>query len=245
MPLTFSPPIAAVRQVPISPGDATKFLNGATPPAFTTPAGGGGSSAYTINPQVAPYTFVLGDAQKLVTGTSGVEFTIPANADVAFPVGTWIDLFCDADWNASNHILAAVGVDLGWSNSDGSGAYIYGGQTFRLIKIATNEWYMTTIRPIFGTGIVLVDGLGQTSIAAAGTDYVAPGGAGTVVADTGWTANADSGDKTDVIPSSATLAGYAAALDLVASGLGAAFVNTAEKVKAIEAALAAGVRPNA
>lgn len=66
-----------------------------------------------------------------------------------------------------------------------------------------------------------------------------------ITVDTGWTANADAGSKTDVIPSSATIAGFVTALDVVASGLGAAFAATAEKCKALEAALAASLRPNA
>lgn len=64
-------------------------------------------------------------------------------------------------------------------------------------------------------------------------------------ADTGWTANADVGDKTSVIPSNATLDAMQAALNLVVAGFGDAFVATADKVKALESALANSLRPNA
>lgn len=63
--------------------------------------------------------------------------------------------------------------------------------------------------------------------------------------DTGWTANADGGDKTSSIPSNATLDAMQAALNLVVAGFGDAFVATADKVKALETALANNLLPNA
>lgn len=72
-----------------------------------------------------------------------------------------------------------------------------------------------------------------------------PGGTGTVAADTGWTANADAGDKTSVIGSTATLDTIATALNIVTAGAGTQLENIAQKVKAIEAALALAKRPNA
>lgn len=66
-----------------------------------------------------------------------------------------------------------------------------------------------------------------------------------VVADTGWTANADGGDKTKVIPSSATLATLQTAMNLAVSGSGDALVAIAAKCKALETALVAAKLPNA
>lgn len=66
-----------------------------------------------------------------------------------------------------------------------------------------------------------------------------------IYTDTGWTANSDAGDKTAAIPSSATLDAMQAALNLVVAGFGDAFVASAEKTKALEAALVARVTPNA
>lgn len=66
-----------------------------------------------------------------------------------------------------------------------------------------------------------------------------------LVDDSGWSANADSGDKTQSIPSSATLATMQAALNLVASGAGDALLATAQKCKALETALNAALLPNA
>lgn len=71
-------------------------------------------------------------------------------------------------------------------------------------------------------------------------------GAITVVPpDTGWTANADTGDKTAVIPNNATIAAMQAALNLVVAGFGDAFVAVSDKVKAMEDVLASNKRPNA
>lgn len=63
--------------------------------------------------------------------------------------------------------------------------------------------------------------------------------------DSGWTANADAGDKTVVIGSTASLTTIATALNLVSAGAGTALLNIAQKVKALESILAAGQFPNA
>lgn len=67
---------------------------------------------------------------------------------------------------------------------------------------------------------------------------------GLIALDSGWTANSDAGDKTKVIGSSASLATIATALNLVTSGAGTQLQNIAEKVKALETALAARLLPN-
>lgn len=64
-------------------------------------------------------------------------------------------------------------------------------------------------------------------------------------ADTGWTANADVGDKTKVIPTASSIVTIAAALNLAVTGAGTLLLATAEKCKALETALVAGKRPNA
>lgn len=66
-----------------------------------------------------------------------------------------------------------------------------------------------------------------------------------LTADTGWTANADAGTKTAVIPSTATIAGLVTALNLVSPQLGTILAATAEKVKALEDALVNSLVPNA
>jgi hypothetical protein len=67
----------------------------------------------------------------------------------------------------------------------------------------------------------------------------------TTIIDAGWTANADAGDKTAVIPSQATVAGMVTALNTVSAGLGTLIQEMASKIKALEAALATLLLPNA
>lgn len=101
-----------------------------------------------------------------------------------------------------------------------------------------------------------VSGLGSAALVASSTfattaqgakadSALQPGGSGTVSADTGWTGNTDTGSKSAVIPASATLTAMQAALNLVVAGFGDAFVATAAKVKALEAAGVAFKVPNA
>lgn len=66
-----------------------------------------------------------------------------------------------------------------------------------------------------------------------------------IAADTGWTANADSGDKTKSIANASNITTIAAALDIAVTGAGTLLLNTAEKVKSLETALVASKRPNA
>lgn len=70
-------------------------------------------------------------------------------------------------------------------------------------------------------------------------------GTGILQPDTGWTANADGGDKTKSIGTSASLATIATALNLVSAGAGTALQAVAEKCKALETALVAALIPNA
>jgi hypothetical protein len=57
--------------------------------------------------------------------------------------------------------------------------------------------------------------------------------------DSGWSANADAGDKTKVIPAAATIVTIAAALDVLVAGAGALLLDVAEKCKAQQTLLAA------
>lgn len=87
------------------------------------------------------YTFVLGDAQtyKQFTSASAVSAIIPANASVAFVVGTIILL---EQYGAGTVTLSgAVGVTL---NSNG-GKVVSNGQfaVFSILKVATNTWTLS------------------------------------------------------------------------------------------------------
>lgn len=68
---------------------------------------------------------------------------------------------------------------------------------------------------------------------------------GLITADSGWIGNADTGSKSSVIPSSATLATIQTGLNLAVAGAGDALAATAAKVKAMETALVSFKVPNA
>lgn len=90
------------------------------------------------NTQTASYTLVLADAGKSVKMNVGSanNLTIPPNADVAFEIGTRIDII---QWGAgATTIVAGAGVTI--RSSDGH-MQLYGqyaGATAE--KVATNEW---------------------------------------------------------------------------------------------------------
>lgn len=81
--------------------------------------------------------------------------------------------------------------------------------------------------------------------AASGATALQPGGTGTVSYDTGWFANADSGDKTASVLGSGDLATIATAMNVVVPNSGDALRTIGEKLKALEAALVLAKIPNA
>lgn len=118
---------------------------GATGPAGATgatgSAGADASVTQSINAQSGTtYTYVLGDAGKLITGSNAgaTVFTVPTNASVAFPTGTHLDSSQVGAGTLS--FAAAGGVTI-----DSIGGFLsisaqYG--TATLIKIGTNEWIL-------------------------------------------------------------------------------------------------------
>lgn len=99
------------------------------------------SATQPINAQSGTtYTFVLGDAGYLVTGSNGsaTTFTVPPNSSVPFSVGTRIDIVQVGAGKLT--IAAGVGVTI---NSQGGllscGAQYVG---VSLIKTATNTWLL-------------------------------------------------------------------------------------------------------
>lgn len=63
--------------------------------------------------------------------------------------------------------------------------------------------------------------------------------------DTGWTANADAGDKTQAIASTASISTIATALNTLSAGSGTLIAAMAAKIKALETVLVALKTPNA
>ena len=94
-----------------------------------------------INAQTGTtYTFVLGDAGRLVTASnaSAQTYTVPPNSSVAYPVGTKIDV---VQIGAGKVTLAqGSGVTINSKNSRKALAGQYVGAT--LIKTATDTWLL-------------------------------------------------------------------------------------------------------
>lgn len=134
----------------------------------------------------------------------------------------------DQTWEGFFNNSISVGCLIGLTNSSGV-PYFY-----RVTGIVDNTGFTT----------LSVAQVSAASTAFSGDFYVTFALAH-LIFDTGWTANSDVGSKTAVIPDDATLNAMVAALNLVASGFGDAFVAVADKVKAIESTLATGILPNA
>jgi len=99
------------------------------------------------NPQSSNYTLVLADANKQITDSSGsgstLTWTIPANASVAFPIGTTI-VFVTSTLAPRN--IAITSDTLRWLPSGGTGTRlltINGLAT--AMKIAATEWIITGV----------------------------------------------------------------------------------------------------
>lgn len=103
-------------------------------------SGGGGGTALAINTQGGAYTPALTDAGALVRMASGapVAFTVPPDADVAFPVGSVIQVRQAGGGQVT--FVAAAGVTI---NSAETLKLRKQGSTGALIKIAANTWDLT------------------------------------------------------------------------------------------------------
>lgn len=99
-----------------------------------------------INNQASNYTFALTDRGKMIVSGAGgpYTFTIPANASVAFPIGSAISL---TNFSAGSSSLAITTDTLFWPN--GSGAAPTGTRTiasasnFTIVKITATQWIVT------------------------------------------------------------------------------------------------------
>jgi hypothetical protein len=92
--------------------------------------------------QNANASFALSDRSKHWFHSDGAAYTwtIPANGSVAFPIGTEIDLICDAT-AAANITLAITTDTLVWLPSGGTGSRTLGQYArAKLIKVTATKW---------------------------------------------------------------------------------------------------------
>lgn len=107
----------------------------------------GGNPVYSGIPQNlqnANYQFVLADnGRHIYTSTSGLTFTIPANASVAFPIGTAITFINESAGNATLAITTDI---LSWlkggSNAAGTRT-IATESAVTLLKVSATRWVLT------------------------------------------------------------------------------------------------------
>lgn len=109
---------------------------------------GGGNSGLTITSKSADYTLVLADANSgflhPTTDTTARTFTIPANASVAFPVGTAITF---RNQNGAGVLSIAITTDtmrLVGSGSTGTRTLAANGVA-TAVKETTTEWFITGV----------------------------------------------------------------------------------------------------
>ena len=126
-----------------------------------------GSSAVSFpqNSQSADYTLVLEDAGKMIfhpaADTMGRTWTIPANASVAFPVGTVIMLVVQEGAGGIRLIITSDTLRNmnGWTGS----RWLAENVQYYLVKVTTTEWLLA--------GDIAIERL-QIAVAHATTPYI-------------------------------------------------------------------------
>jgi hypothetical protein len=122
---------------------ATLTLNG-TLTTGNTAATEVGFKGTPFNGQAGDYTLVLTDCGKTIykaSGGAGETITIPANASVAFPVGTQIDIVN----NGGGDLTIAITSDtLSWVVGGATGSRTLGDHGWCVLKkVASTEWFIS------------------------------------------------------------------------------------------------------
>jgi len=97
----------------------------------------------------ATYTAVLSDAGKSLIIGNGQTFTIPANASVAYPVGTTLTIINGSTGAGQNATIAITSDTLYQANTTGT----TGSRTLAPLGIATAIKYSATVWVISGVGL--------------------------------------------------------------------------------------------
>jgi hypothetical protein len=98
-------------------------------------------SQVEINTQTGTtYTLVLADAGKLITSdnAAAVTITVPPNSDVAFPIGTRIDVLSIG----AGLTTLAEGSGVTINSKDSNKKLTAQGSAASLIKLGTNSWFL-------------------------------------------------------------------------------------------------------
>lgn len=116
--------------------------------AWADPTGGGGSSGLTISSKSADYTLVLGDANNGFlhpsADTTARTFTIPANASVAFPVGTAITFINQSSAGVLSIAITTDTMRLAGAGTTGTRTLAANGMATAL-KLTSTEWIISGV----------------------------------------------------------------------------------------------------
>lgn len=122
-------------------GDLTDMGHGSTVKDLSGSAHKVGFRTIPQNAQSSAYVLALADAGKHVAITSG-GVTVPANATVAFDIGTAITIINDS--GSDQTITQASGVTLRRAGTAATGNRSLAARGLAtIIKVATNEWYIS------------------------------------------------------------------------------------------------------
>jgi hypothetical protein len=95
------------------------------------------------NSQASGYTLVIGDAGKHIYASATQTITIPANASVAFPIGTTVTFIAAAGATATIAITSDT-MYLGGAGTTGSRTLApYGMAT--AVKVASTTWFINGV----------------------------------------------------------------------------------------------------
>lgn len=123
-----------------APGDTNLYFTDDAGADFQLNAAGADTSISEINEQNTDYTLLLGDAGKTIYRTTNgfaETWTIPAEASVDYPVGTWIAFYNDG----GNTTTIAITTDLMRGTDGFTGSRTLGDNQRALIqKVASALW---------------------------------------------------------------------------------------------------------
>jgi hypothetical protein len=127
----------------------------------------------TINTQNTNYTLAIGDANNIVlhNDANPYTWTIPANATVAFPVGTSIDLI-QSGITGLISIAAAGGVTLNsFGGFETPPITLASGCSTRIVKTGINTWQQVTLSNLGVSGSFTGTLTGMTGSVTGQIDY--------------------------------------------------------------------------
>ena len=121
---------------------ATNITANATTAVISTPVNAVGYIGTPLNSQSSNYQLVIGDMGKSVYMSATATVTVPDNANVAYPIGTVINLISGPSATTTVNILGSDTIYLGGAGSTGSRTIsAYGMGT--ILKVTSTTWYIS------------------------------------------------------------------------------------------------------